>query len=217
MSKGIIYCAHCVVNNKKYIGQTINTLETRKYKHKNSAKNCKKKNKFYSALRKYGIDNFIWGVVEEYDSKELDEKEKYWIEYFSTFKYGYNSTLGGEKYCNPNSWKEFIIMGPDEKIYVDKNISKFCRNYNISPAHLSQVISGKLKSHKGWKLPETILKRREYNIVVSPNNIVYSITNITHFCNEHNLSTSHLVKVLNEKRKHHKGWKKYKDFINFVP
>lgn len=210
MSIGIIYCAHCIISNKKYIGQTINTLDIRKYKHKNAAKNCKKKNKFYSALIKYGVDNFIWGVIEEVKLEEMDEREKYWIEHFSTFKYGYNSTLGGEKYCNPNSWKKFIIMDSNGKIYKDKNISSFCREHNLSPAHLSSVISGKLKSHKGWKLPETNLKKREHNIVLSPNNEIFTIKNITHFCKERDLSASHLVKVLNKKRKHHRGWTIYK-------
>lgn len=209
MNKGIIYCAHCINSNKKYIGQTINSLNVRIRKHKSAAQNYKNKNKFYSALKKYSIDNFVWGIIEEIDVDKLDEREQYWIEHFSTFKYGYNSTLGGEKYCNPNSWKEFVIMDPNGKIYKDKNISKFCREYKLSSAHLSNVISGKLKSHKGWKLPKTIINKRDSNAVVSPNNIVYEIENITHFCNEYNLSPSHLVKVLNGKRLHHKGWKKY--------
>ena len=209
MSKGIIYCAHCIISNKKYIGQTINTLTQRKHKHNNAAKTSKCRNKFYSALNKYGEENFIWGIIEEVDDKNLDKREKYWIKIYSTFENGYNSTLGGEKYCNPNSWKEFSIMDPKGKIYYSKNISKFCRKYGLSQAHLSGVIAGKLKSHKGWKLPETIINRREKSMVISPDNIVYNVENVTHFSNEHNLNASHLVKVLNGKRNHHKGWKKY--------
>lgn len=100
-------------------------------------------------------------------------------------------------------------MDPNGKIYVDKNISNFSRKHNLSQAHLSNVILGKLKSHKGWKLIETVINKREKSIVISPDNIVYDIKNITHFCDQHNLCASHLVKVLNGKRKHHKGWMKY--------
>lgn len=42
MFKGIIYCAHCIISNKKYIGQTINTLSERKQKHKSAAIKFKK-------------------------------------------------------------------------------------------------------------------------------------------------------------------------------
>ena len=206
MSMGIIYCAHCIVNDKKYIGQTINTLNIRKNKHKNASMRSKKRNKFYSAIKKYGINNFIWGIIEEVNIEKMDEREKYWIDHFSTFMCGYNSTLGGEKYYNPNSWKEFTIMSPTGKICSDKNISKFCRENDLSQGHLCSVISGKLKSHKGWKLPETKIKKRNFSAVMSPDGQVYVIENISHFCNEHNLCVSHLVKVLYGKRKHHKGY-----------
>ena len=206
MSKGIIYCAHCIISSKKYIGQTINDLNVRKNKHKTASLKYKKRNKFYSAIKKYGIDNFIWGIIEEVNVKELDEREKYWIEHFSTFKSGYNSTLGGEKYCNPNTWKKFVVMDPTGKIYESENITKFCREYGLTSHILSRVISGKLKSHKGWKLPETLIKKREVSAVMSPNGETYVLENISHFCREHNLSVSHIVKVLNGKRKHHKGY-----------
>jgi len=138
--------------------------------------------------------------------ERMDEREKYWIEHFSTFMCGYNSTLGGEKYCNPNSWKEFTIMNQTGKICSGKNISKFCRENDLSQGHLCSVISGKLKSHKGWKLPETKIKKRNFSAVMSPDGKVYVIENVSHFCNEHNLCVSHLVKVLYGKRKHHKGY-----------
>ena len=50
----------------------------------------------YRAFRKYGIKNFSISIVEDIqDNSLLDEREKYWIEFYDTYKNGYNATLGG--------------------------------------------------------------------------------------------------------------------------
>ena len=46
-------------------------------------------------MRKYGIENFTFSVIEECSQEQLNEREIYWIEYYDTYKNGYNSTLGG--------------------------------------------------------------------------------------------------------------------------
>jgi group I intron endonuclease len=92
--KGVIYCYHCIPTGKKYIGQTIHEKE-RKRRHTTSCKNGVD-NKFYRAVRKYGWNNFIYGIIEEYDDRVLNEQETFYIDYYDTFHNGYNSTLGGE-------------------------------------------------------------------------------------------------------------------------
>lgn len=94
----IIYMATNKINGKKYIGMTTWTLEDRKKSHRlRSQKKTKYNSHFNNAIRKYGFDAFEW---EEIDNamfiKDLEEKEKYWIEYYDTYYNGYNSTLGGE-------------------------------------------------------------------------------------------------------------------------
>jgi hypothetical protein len=49
----------------------------------------------YQAFNKYGIENFNFEEIEEIENSLLDEREKYWINYFDSYKNGYNSTLGG--------------------------------------------------------------------------------------------------------------------------
>lgn len=55
---------------------------------------------FYRAIRKYGIENLKWSIIDYADtSEELNKKEKYWISYYDTYilnKKGYNQTIGGE-------------------------------------------------------------------------------------------------------------------------
>ena len=45
-------------------------------------------------MNKYGLEHFHVSLIEKTDIPE--EREKYWIEFFNSFKYGYNATLGGD-------------------------------------------------------------------------------------------------------------------------
>lgn len=82
------------LNNKIYIGQSIHILqrwEEHKYQECNSA--------IHQAIKKYGIDNFTFEIIEECDQSLLDEKEIYWIKYYNSYKEGYNLTPGGRFAC----------------------------------------------------------------------------------------------------------------------
>jgi group I intron endonuclease len=92
--KGVIYCYHCIATRKKYIGKTIHE-ERRKVRHKYDSKKGIE-NKFYRAVKKYGWDQFIYGIIEECDVNVLGEQEVFYIDYFDTYNNGYNSTLGGD-------------------------------------------------------------------------------------------------------------------------
>jgi group I intron endonuclease len=92
--KGVIYCYHCIPTGKKYIGQTV-FEERRRGQHRHD---CGRgvNNKFYRAVRKYGWDNFIYGIVDEYDTCILNEQEIFYVDKYNTYHNGYNSTIGGE-------------------------------------------------------------------------------------------------------------------------
>ena len=47
-------------------------------------------------MRKYGLENFKIEEIEECDENILSDREKYWIEYYGSFKNGYNATSGGD-------------------------------------------------------------------------------------------------------------------------
>ena len=83
------------INDKIYIGKTENSIEKRFKEHCSDAfKEKNEKRPLYAAMRKYGIENFSVEEVEETNNPE--EREIYWIEFYGSFKYGYNATLGGE-------------------------------------------------------------------------------------------------------------------------
>lgn len=85
------------INGKMYIGKTIFTVEQRWKEHqKDSRRRDFEKRPLYSAIKKYGIENFSIEEVEECPIEILSEREKYWIEYYGSFKNGYNATIGGD-------------------------------------------------------------------------------------------------------------------------
>jgi group I intron endonuclease len=85
------------INNKIYIGKTLRSIEERWKQHCSDykRKRCEKR-PLYSAMNKYGIENFIIEEVEQCEESVVSEREKYWIEYYGSFKYGYNATIGGD-------------------------------------------------------------------------------------------------------------------------
>lgn len=77
-------------NGKSYIGQS-NDIKRRINEHQG-----KRDLAIDQAIQKYGIDAFDYEVLEECSLEELDEREKYWIQYFNTYKgFGYNCNAGG--------------------------------------------------------------------------------------------------------------------------
>ena len=88
---GVIYKWTNKINGKSYIGQTIDE-EGRKKDHIRGKYKCY----FHDAIKKYGIENFDYEVIERIEESLLSEREIYWINYYDTFNNGYNLTLGGE-------------------------------------------------------------------------------------------------------------------------
>ena len=90
-----IYKITNILNGKSYIGKTELTIEKRFEQHcRDSQREVFSNRPLYRAMRKYGIDSFS---VEEIEKTEVpEERETYWIEFYGTFKNGYNATLGGD-------------------------------------------------------------------------------------------------------------------------
>lgn len=95
--RGFIYKITNNVNGKVYIGQTIQTIKERFYQH--CATKCSDSvlnMAIHRAIKKYGKSNFTMEVIEEVDKDSLNDREKFWIEYYNSYNNGYNSTRGGQ-------------------------------------------------------------------------------------------------------------------------
>lgn len=78
-----VYCIQNAINNKRYIGSSVNVL-VRLEKHRSLLRSNKHENLYLqNAWNKYGEDNFICYLLEAYDTdvKEyLTKKEQSWID-----------------------------------------------------------------------------------------------------------------------------------------
>lgn len=90
-----IYKITNLESGEVYIGQTRD-FKKRWYDH------CKcgvgidtpNNNKLYDAMRKYGLENFSFEVLEECDPEDLNEKERFYISVYNSMDFGYNGNVG---------------------------------------------------------------------------------------------------------------------------
>lgn len=92
-----IYQIKNLVNNKSYIGLSVD-IEKRWAQHKNALnKNRHCNEKLQNAWNKYGVENFQWNILEECEYEKCFDREIYYIQLFNSFDQGYNLTRGGDK------------------------------------------------------------------------------------------------------------------------
>lgn len=99
---GYIYCFTNIINNKKYIGQTILDNNGRYNRHIYSATHKEASDyevPIHAAIRKYGIDNFNYEILAKniQDTDLLNLLEIYYIDFYqSQTPNGYNIQSGGK-------------------------------------------------------------------------------------------------------------------------
>ena len=133
------------INNKVYIGKTLDTIEKRWKEHcRDYKKETENSRPLYRAITKYGLEHFSISILEECDKKILDERERFWIEYYRSFKYGYNATLGGDgrAYCDYDLIlalynNGFNLKQIAEKLKYDSGTcSKALKTFGVTPEEL---------------------------------------------------------------------------------
>jgi len=98
----LIYLITNTKNNKKYVGQTLCSIEKRWQEHIYNSRGSRKRERYplYAAIRKYGSDSFIASVLDTAQSQdELNQKEIEYIKQFRTTEkdFGYNRHEGGNR------------------------------------------------------------------------------------------------------------------------
>lgn len=92
-----IYKISNTVNTKLYIGKTSYSLDKRWKEHvRDSKKESLDIRPLYRAMNKYGVEVFKIELIEETTEELINDREKYWIDYYNSFTKGYNATLGGD-------------------------------------------------------------------------------------------------------------------------
>jgi group I intron endonuclease len=94
-----VYCIRNLINNKRYIGQTVNAW--RRFNDHISSLNRGDHKNFHlqQSWNKYGEKSFDFSVLEACEVSVLDEKERYYISLHKTMDYnlGYNQDGGGNR------------------------------------------------------------------------------------------------------------------------
>ena len=101
----IIYTAVNKINGKMYVGLTKRGLDHRRRSHLAAAKRGHK-GKFYSAIRKYGEDAFVFSVIAECQPYKAALARE--VELIEALKPEYNSTAGGEGFLGFKQYPEII-------------------------------------------------------------------------------------------------------------
>lgn len=116
-------------NGKIYVGQSID-IEERWKQHRWKAFNCNEigyHSAIHAAMRKHGLDNFVYEVLEQCAAEELDEKERYWINLLNCVApNGYNILSGGQKYRK--STKTCLVCKKCGKEITKESISGMCHS-----------------------------------------------------------------------------------------
>lgn len=109
--------------------------------------------------------------------------------------------------------KSFSLISPEGEMHEGKNISKFAQEHGLDFRHLSALVKGNEKSHKGWRTAENKdyhhEEKRTYDIrLISPEGTVYGpIIGLCAFAREHGFHKGNLRLLINGDLKSCMGWK----------
>lgn len=155
-----IYCYTNKISNRKYVGQT-NNIKRRKNEHKSNSQNKYSPEYnllFHKKLRQYGEENFIFSVLEEIESNDIqfvNEREKFWIKEMQSYveQNGYNLTLGGENQEHSRIYSLEEIQEIKNKIKKKISYEEISNEYGISISYLSGINHGNLHYDKNENYP----------------------------------------------------------------
>ncbi|MGN1312213.1 MAG: GIY-YIG nuclease family protein [Bacilli bacterium] len=195
------------INDKIYIGKTLNTIQERFKEHcRDYLKREEEKRPLYSAMKKYGIEHFQIQEIEQCYDEDASNREIYWISYYDSYKKGYNATLGGEgkqKY-NHQEILNLLRQGMSTNEIISKIgcckdiIYDIAKNNNINLAMISQKDTAKKLSKKVAQYDKDMNYKQTFNSVADAARWLYEQKIIP------TLSSgvrTHIAEVCNGKRK----------------
>lgn len=180
------------INNKMYIGKTMNVHKRwtrhRNYPFSNQKGKQNECPKLYGAIRKYGIENFKFETVSEYNSEEeCCQAEIEFIKNFNSIENGYNISEGGN---GVSSGTRHPFYGKKHTAKSRQKISQSKIGKKMGPASeerkskISAALIGKEKLHtKGQNNPASKLKEedvRSIRILIKNGETIASVARIFH-------------------------------------
>lgn len=129
--KGYVYLIENKINGKHYVGKTYFTVEKRWKEHIKEAKRHPER-PLYAAILKYGESNFV--IKELEFGENVEEREIYWINFYNSYRIGYNATLGGDG----TTYFEYSDEEVIEKYNECLSITQVANFFNCDPSTISK-------------------------------------------------------------------------------
>lgn len=152
---GYIYKITNNINGKCYIGKTERTIQIRWSEHIRLSR-LKLDLPLYRAFAKYGIDNFSIEEIEQCDNATIDEREIYWIDYFDSYRKGYNCTAGGEGGVKTHEEYIDIII---ERYLSGERLDLVCKEYHCDYLCIRRNMENKGITVNTFAGPEKVSKK----------------------------------------------------------
>lgn len=148
MMKKDIYIIKNDINDKIYVGQSVNAFD-RFSKHISEALHGKDNMLIHKAIKKYGREHFTCVILES-QIENYDEREQYWIKKLDTLTpNGYNIAIGGQGTGNGINSVNSLIKSEDvlnqirEKLKEDTmSMAKIAEMFNVTQAVITGINTG---------------------------------------------------------------------------
>lgn len=156
-----IYKITNLINNKVYIGQSINIQERWKaHRHRPFNSNSVDYDSLlYRAIRKYGLANFRFEVLEECERESLNNREIFYIQKYKSSNpdFGYNISNGGAgiSATDFNSCLKTKDILEIYKLLETTQLSEqeIAEKFKISQRMVSGLNLGQYRIQKGFTYP----------------------------------------------------------------
>lgn len=150
--KSYIYKITNLINNKVYIGQSID-VKQRWRQHKYETKKDKPKMIINRAMKKHGIENFSFEVIAScFDMSAANDAETFIVaQENSLIPNGYNVTNGGYNSPKTKEWKQQMSLKAKER-YVKGEITTLNRKGGVLPSRRGSTMSEEFKQNMSIRM-----------------------------------------------------------------
>ena len=154
------------INGHYYIGQAVD-IKNRFRGHKFSAIHLNNKDHgapIHLAMAKYGVNNFLYEIIEECPRDQLDEREIYWIDKLQATENGnYNILKGGQDRMKFDEKPVELYDLQGNYIRTVPSATKVAEEFGVSRNAIYQVLYKQRPSCKGYQMKyeedkDTIMK-----------------------------------------------------------
>lgn len=169
--KSGIYTIRCLIDNKVYIGRSKNWKKRLNYHKKQLIKKIHFNSHIQNAVNKYGIENFEFELLEEYEPKFLCSMENWWCNMLQAHnrEYGYNiesTSPFGQITSSQETRNKQSFIAKNRNNETKEKIANSRKFYSLeSKIKMSNSQKGKIVSIETKNKMSESHKKRDYSFL----------------------------------------------------